>query len=109
MQRLRVHTLSVSLDGFASGAGLTDEQPLGHAGERLHEWMFAAWPGATPTLPAWTPSSSRGRGRASAPRSWSPQVHVGTGPIPEDWQGFWGPEPPFHTPVFVLTHHPRPR
>ncbi len=37
MQRLRVHTLSVSLDGFATGAGLTDEQPLGHAGERLHE------------------------------------------------------------------------
>ena len=35
------------------------------------------------------------------------KFHVGTGPLPEDWHGFWGPEPPFHTPVFVLTHHPR--
>ena len=109
MQRLRVHTLSVSLDGFATGAGLTDEQPLGHAGERLHEWMFAAWPGgdadpagvdAQLVARAWEGIGAEIMGRR--------KFHVGTGPIPEDWHGFWGPEPPFHTPVFVLTHHPRP-
>ena len=108
MQRLRVHALSVSLDGFATGAGLTDVEPMGHAGQRLHEWMFATWPGgdadpagvdARLVARAWEGIGAEIMGRR--------KFHVGTGPVPEGWDGYWGPEPPFHTPVFVLTHHPR--
>lgn len=109
MQRLRLHAFSVSLDGFATGEGLTDEEPFGHAGERLHEWMFATSPGGG--------GNPSGVDAQLVARSWEGigaeimgrrKFHVGTGPIPADWEGFWGPEPPFHTPVFVLTHHPRP-
>lgn len=107
-QRLRAHCLSISLDGFGTGVGLTDDEPFGHAGERLHEWMFATSPGAG--------GEEHGTDAGFVARHWEGigaeimgrrKFHVGTGPIPQDWQGFWGPEPPFHTPVFVLTHHPR--
>jgi dihydrofolate reductase len=107
--RLRVHAFSVSLDGFGTGEGLTDEEPFGHAGERLHEWMFASGGGGG--------SGSPGVDARMVARSWEGigaeimgrrKFHVGTGPIPEGWEGFWGPEPPFHTPVVVLTHYPRP-
>ena len=108
-QRLRAHCMSISIDGFGTGEGLTDEEPFGHAGERLHEWMFATSPGGG--------GDEHGTDAGFVARAWDGigaeimgrrKFHVGTGPIPEDWQGFWGPEPPFHTPVFVLTHHPRP-
>ena len=114
MSLARVQFFAVSLDGFGTGEGLSREAPFGHAGERLHEWMFATrW---------WRelvgePGGSRGVDDAflrlhdpgSAPRSWAPAssgIPAGTR-IP-DWKGWWGPNPPFHTPVFVLTHHTRP-
>ncbi len=107
-QRLRAHCLSISLDGFGTGEGLTDEEPFGHAGERLHEWMFATFPGGG--------GDEHGTDARFVARSWEGigaeimgrrKFHVGSGPLPEDWVGFWGDDPPFHTPVFVLTHHPR--
>ncbi|MFI7484115.1 dihydrofolate reductase family protein [Kocuria sp. M1R5S2] len=109
MSRVRVHNFSISLDGYGTGEGLSQDAPFGHAGERLHEWMFATrW---------WDPGGSGGVDDAFA------QQHgVGIGaeimgagkfgyPGWHDdprWTGWWGPNPPFHTPVFVLTHHPRP-
>ena len=107
MAKLRVHAFSVSLDGFGTGEDLTDDEPFGSAGQRLHEWMFAAMDQR--------PSSARVDAELVA-RAWDGigaeimgrrKFHVGAGPLPEDWRGFWGDDPPFHTPVFVLTHHPR--
>src|SRR5829696_5143445 len=106
--KLRVQAFSISLDGFGTGEGLTDEEPFGHAGERLHEWMFAAIdgePAATPLDAELVGRFSEGIGAEIMGRR---KFHVGTGPLPQDWKGFWGDEPPFHTPVFVLTHYPRP-
>ena len=109
MSRVRVHNFSISLDGFGTGAGLSQDAPFGHAGQRLHEWMIATrW---------WDPGGSGGVDDAFA------QLHgvgigaeiMGAGKFGppgwhEDpgWEGWWGPNPPFHTPVFVLTHFPRP-
>jgi dihydrofolate reductase len=85
------------------------EAPFGHAGERLHQWMFAtAW---------WEPGGGGGVDDVYARRH-EPGIgaeimgarkfgHPGWHEDPE-YQGVWGPNPPFHTPVFVLTHHPRP-
>jgi dihydrofolate reductase len=105
--KLRVQAFSVSLDGFGTGEGLTDDEPFGHAGERLHEWMFAALddrPGAAPLDRELVDRFSDGIGAEIMGRR---KFHVGTGPLPDGWDGFWGDDPPFHTPVFVLTHHPR--
>jgi dihydrofolate reductase len=109
MSRARVHNFSISLDGFGTGEGLSQDAPFGHAGQRLHEWMIATrW---------WDPGGSGGVDDAFA------QLHgvgigaeiMGAGKFGppgwhEDpgWEGWWGPNPPFHTPVFVLTHAPRP-
>ncbi|PAU92546.1 deaminase [Kocuria sp. WN036] len=109
MSRVRVHNFSISLDGFGTGEGLSQNAPFGHAGQRLHEWMIATrW---------WDPGGSGGVDDAFA------QLHgvgigaeiMGAGKFGppgwhEDpgWEGWWGPNPPFHTPVFVLTHFPRP-
>ena len=114
MSLARVQFFSVSLDGFGTGVGLSREEPFGHAGERLHEWMFrTAW---------WhdmqgEPGGSRGIDDALV-RLHDPGVGaeiMGAGKYgypgwhdDPDWTGWWGPNPPFHTPVFVLTHHPRP-
>jgi len=107
MAKLRVQAFSISLDGFGTGEGLTDDEPFGHAGERLHEWMFAALddaPGATQLDKDLVARFSDGIGAEIMGRR---KFHVGSGPLPDDWEGFWGDEPPFHTPVLVLTHHPR--
>ena len=109
MSRARVHNFSISLDGFGTGEGLSQDAPFGHAGQRLHEWMIATrW---------WDPGGSGGVDDAFA------QLHgvgigaeiMGAGKFGppgwhEDpgWEGWWGPNQPFHTPVFVLTHFPRP-
>jgi dihydrofolate reductase len=119
MAQVRVHNFSISLDGFGTGEGITVDAPFGHAGERLHEWMFATrfWTSAVgagdgtagvddafaerhgPGIGA----EIMGRGKFSA--STGPWTDVGTD---AEWRGWWGPNPPFHTPVFVLTHHTRP-
>jgi dihydrofolate reductase len=120
MSLVRVQNFSISLDGFATGEGLTFEAPFGHAGERLHEWMFAtrfgremfggsggsdgvdnAFAERHGTLPIG--AEIMGRGKFS-PQT-GPWTDLGTD---AEWRGWWGDEPPFHTPVFVLTHHPRP-
>ena len=120
MSQVRVHNFSISLDGFGTGEGLTLEAPFGHAGERLHEWLLAtrffhsmsdeAGGSAgidnafaerhTPNIGA----EIMGRGKFGPPQQ-GPWTDVGTD---KEWRGWWGPNPPFHTPVFVLTHHPRP-
>ncbi|MFE6995431.1 dihydrofolate reductase family protein [Microbacterium sp. NPDC057659] len=119
MSRVRVNNFSISLDGFGTGEGLTLEAPFGHAGERLHQWMFATrfWRsmvgesgGSTGVDNAFAEQHGigfgaeiMGRGKFSA--STGPWSGIGTA---DEWRGWWGPNPPFHTPVYVLTHHPRP-
>jgi len=114
MSLARVQFFSISLDGFGTGEGLSLEQPFGHAGERLHEWMFGTrwWhensgePGGSAGIDdALVRLHDRGVGAEimGAGKFGPPGWHEDT-----DWKGWWGPEPPFHTPVFVLTHRPRP-
>ncbi|HKS90638.1 MAG TPA: dihydrofolate reductase family protein [Tepidiformaceae bacterium] len=119
MSQVRVQNFSISLDGFGTGEGLTFDEPFGHAGHRLHEWMFATRFGRT-----LFGEEGGGRGIDNA---FAEQFEVGIGAeimgrgkfgpqhgpwtdlgSDEEWRGWWGPNPPFHTPVFVLTHYPRP-
>lgn len=120
MSLTRVQNFSISLDGFATGVGLSFEAPFGHAGERLHEWMFATRFGRAMLGES---GGSDGVDNAFAERHDSlgigaeimgrgkfgpqtgPWTDLGT---EQEWRGWWGANPPFHTPVFVLTHHPRP-
>ena len=114
MSLARVQFFSVSLDGFGTGEGLSLEEPFGHAGERLHEWMFAtrwwhemvAEPGGSRGLDdAFLRLHDVGVGAEimGAGKFGYPGWHEDPG-----WRGWWGANPPFHTPVFVLTHHARP-
>jgi dihydrofolate reductase len=110
----RVQFFSVSLDGFGTGEGLSRDEPFGHAGERLHEWMFVTrW---------WHERSGETGGSRGIDDAWLRLFDQGIGAEimgagkfgwpgwheDPEWTGWWGPEPPFHTPVYVLTHHPRP-
>ncbi|WP_327207446.1 dihydrofolate reductase family protein [[Kitasatospora] papulosa] len=115
MPRVRVHNFSVSVDGFATGEGQSPDAPFGHAGTRLHEWFF---PTRTFQRMLGKPGGSTGADNAIA-STWETGVGAEImgrnkfGPLRgpwenDDWKGWWGPNPPFHTPVFVLTHHPRP-
>jgi dihydrofolate reductase len=109
MSLVRVHNFTISLDGFGTGEGLSREAPFGHAGERLHEWMFATsfWKegGSTGVDDAFAQRFDPGIGAEimGAGKYGYPGWHENP-----DWKGWWGPNPVFHTPVFVLTHHPRP-
>ena len=119
MSRVHVHNFSISLDGFGTGDGLTLDAPFGHAGERLHEWMFTTrfWrsmvgePGGSMGIDhvfagrhaVNIGAEIMGRGKFGVQTG--PWTDVGT---EDEWRGWWGPNPPFHTPVFVLTHHERP-
>ncbi len=114
MSKFRFH-IAVSLDGFVAGPGRSEENPLGIGGMDLHEWVFG--------LEAWRKPHGLegGEVNASTPVVEDSQSNVGatlmgrnmfgggSGPWTEDdpWNGWWGDNPPFHTPVFVLTHHPR--
>ena len=114
MSLARVQFFSVSLDGFGAGEPQTLETPMGHAGERLHEWMFATgwWhemmgePGGSRGIDdAFLRLHDKGVGAEimGAGKFGPPGWHENP-----EWKGWWGDEPPFHTPVFVLTHHTRP-
>lgn len=118
MPRVRVHNFSISLDGFGTGEDQSLEAPFGHAGQRLHEWFFS-----TRTFRGFddTPGASSGRSGVddAFASSWGSGIGVeimGRGKFgpqhgpwaDEEWKGWWGDDPPFHTPVFVLTHHTRP-
>ncbi|HWM64476.1 MAG TPA: dihydrofolate reductase family protein [Solirubrobacterales bacterium] len=113
MSKLRFQ-ISVSLDGFVAGPNPSEEHPLGEGGEQLHEWALK--------LEAWRRSHGREGGETNASTEVFEETldNVGAiligrnmfgggpGPWGEDpWQGWWGEEPPFHVPVFVLTHHER--
>jgi dihydrofolate reductase len=106
--------ISVSLDGFVAGPNPSEKDPLGEGGTQLHEWVVA--------LAAWRKPHGRegGETNASTPVMEDAMANVGAtimgrnmfgggpGPWAEDpWDGWWGDDPPFHTPVFVLTHHDR--
>lgn len=115
MSRARVHNFSISLDGFGTGEGLSPDAPFGHAGQRLTEWMVATRFGREVVLGS--TGGSEGLDHAMAERH-GPGIGaeiMGSrkfGPPgwhdDPDWRGWWGEDPPFHTPVFVLTHRPRP-
>jgi dihydrofolate reductase len=114
MSRTRIHNFSISLDGFAPGEGQAADAPFGHAGHRLVQWMFATRFGA--------PILGRTGGSAGVDDALAQQHEPGIGAEimgankfgppgwqdDADWKGWWGPNPPFHTPTFVLTHRPRP-
>jgi dihydrofolate reductase len=125
MSRVRVHNFSISLDGFATGDGQALDAPFGHAGHRLHEWMFAtgfgrdllAELGASRADMLGGTGGTEGVDHVMAERH-GPGIGaeiMGAGKFgppgwqdnPE-WRGWWGDNPPFHTPTYVLTHRPRP-
>lgn len=114
MSRVRVHNFSISLDGFGTGEGQSLESPFGHAGQRLHEWFFPTRSfqamqgkaGTTGIDDAFASGWGPGIGAEIMGRNkFGPQRGPWTD---ESWKGWWGDDPPFHTPVFILTHHPRP-
>ena len=110
----RVQFFSVSLDGFGTGEGLSRDAPFGHAGERLHDWMFATrWWHEMMGEPGGGGGIDDAVVRLHDPGVGAEIMGAGKFGYPgwhDDpaWKGWWGDEPPFHTPVFVLTHQPRP-
>jgi dihydrofolate reductase len=114
MSKVRAH-ISSSLDGYVAGPNQSEENPLGEGGEELHDWVVE--------LKAWREPHGResGEENASTPIVEEEKADVGAeimgrgmfgppagGPWGDDsWQGWWGDDPPFHMPVFVLTHHER--
>jgi dihydrofolate reductase len=121
MSKVRVHNLGVSLDGFGTGEGQAREAPFGHAGSRLLDWFIP-----TPTFQGLTGDRERVEVPAdpalAADDAFAAEAFQGIGAEimgankfgppgwqdDPDWTGWWGDEPPFHTPTFVLTHRPRP-
>jgi dihydrofolate reductase len=114
MSRLRCH-ISISLDGFVAGPNQSEENPLGEGGERLHDWVvqLAAWReahgrqgGEVNASTRITEESIENIGAAVMGRNmFGP---IGGGPWGDgQWKGWWGDNPPYHYPVFVVTHHPR--
>ena len=114
MSLARVHSFSISLDGFGTGEGQRLDEPFGHAGHRLHEWMLATrWWRESAGEPGGTTGVDDVFARQHGPGIGAEIMGAGKFGPPgwhEDpaWTGWWGPEPPFHTPTFVLSHHPRP-
>jgi dihydrofolate reductase len=114
---VRVHNFSISLDGYGTGEGQSLDAPFGHAGQRLMEWAFE-----TRTFRAMG-LHGEGPGSFGVDESFASQWGDGIGVEimgrnkfgpqrgpweNEDWKGWWGDDPVFHTPCIVLTHHPRP-
>jgi dihydrofolate reductase len=114
MSKLRVQSFAVSIDGYGAGPGQDLQNPLGVGGPELMEWFFATR--------VWRKMHGIDAGETGIDNSIAEQGLAGIGawilgrnmfgpvrgPWPDDsWKGWWGDEPPYHTPVFVLTHHPR--
>lgn len=113
MSRLRFQ-ISMSLDGFAAGPNQSEEHPLGEGGERLHDWVLklAAWrePHGREggEVNASTEAFEATLGNIGAVVMGRNMFGGGPGPWGDDpWEGWWGDDPPFKMPVFVLTHHER--
>ena len=114
MSRLRVHSFSISIDGYGAGPNQDLQNPLGVGGPGLFEWFFhtRTWrrmqgkeDGETGTDDAIAAQGFAGIGAWILGRNMFGPVR---GPWPDDsWKGWWGDEPPYHAPVFVLTHYPR--
>ncbi|HZA79479.1 MAG TPA: dihydrofolate reductase family protein [Acidimicrobiales bacterium] len=115
MPKVRVHNLAVSLDGYMAGPDQSLDNPLGVGGTRLHEWVFETRggrqmmgeEGGTEGIDNdfWA-RGDVGIGAAIMGRNMFGPIRGPWGD--EQWKGWWGDEPPYHHPVFVLTHHPRP-
>ena len=113
MSKLRLD-ISVSLDGFVAGPNQTPENPLGEGGEGLHEWVTGLEVfrrvhgdegGEVNASTAVMEETVESAGATLMGRN---MFGGGPGPWGDDpWDGWWGDDPPFHMPVFVLTHHPR--
>jgi dihydrofolate reductase len=104
--------ISISLDGFVAGPNQSADNPLGEGGEGLHEWAIAT--------ASWREQHGRAGGEHNADAAviadvltgvgayiMGRKMFAGAGPWDESWRGWWGDDPPFHTPVYVLTHHER--
>src|SRR2546421_1470777 len=112
MARLRFQ-ISMSLDGFVAGPNQSEEHPLGEGGMQLHEWALA--------LAAWRQPHGQDGGEVNASTAvveeslenlgatvMGRNMFGGEGPWGDDpWDGWWGDDPPYHHPVFIVTHHPR--
>lgn len=114
MSRLRVESFSLSLDGYGAGPNQDLENPLGLNGMTIHEWLF-------PTI-SFQKMIGKSGGTSGIDNQFASRGFEGIGanimgrnmfgPIrgpwkDEEWKGWWGPNPPYHSPVFVLTHHER--
>lgn len=116
MPRLLVHSYTISLDGHGAGPDQSLEAPMGAGGQGLHPWLLNTH--YFQTTHFGKPDGDRGvdndmaiQGMESLGAWIMGRNMFGPvrGPWPnEDWKGWWGPNPPYHVPVFVLTHHPRP-
>ena len=106
----------MSLDGFVAGPNQSEENPLGEGGESLHDWVVG--------LRAWREAHGAEGGVTNANTQVFQEVRanigaavmgrnmfgpIGGGPWDDEWTGWWGDNPPYHYPVFVVTHHPRER
>jgi dihydrofolate reductase len=112
MSTIRSH-ISISADGYGAGPNQSPENPLGEGGEALHDWVIVT--------AAWRRAHGRDGGEDNADSKLVDAMQSGIGAVimgrnmfgggpgewDESWKGWWGDEPPFHTPVFVLTNHPR--
>jgi dihydrofolate reductase len=105
--------ISISLDGFVAGPNQSLENPIGEGGMRLHEWVFEtfAWRqqhglegGARTADSDVVQAASQNIGAYVMGRK---MFGGGAGPWDTTWKGWWGDDPPYHVPVFVLSHHPR--
>ena len=115
MTRLIVSGFTISLDGYGAGPRQSKEEPLGVGGEDLHGWLVNSRTfmrmqgrdgGETGIHEDFAAKSMTGMGAWIMGRNMFGPVR---GPWPdESWRGWWGKNPPYHTPVFVLTHHARP-
>jgi len=114
MSQVRVGGFSISLDGFGAGPEQSLEHPLGRGGRALHQWMFGTRffqtmigrdGGSDGVDQAYAHRAMSGFGAFILGRNMFGPVR---GPWPdESWTGWWGANPPYHAPTFVLTHHPR--
>ncbi|WP_028636644.1 dihydrofolate reductase family protein [Nocardioides sp. URHA0032] len=95
--------MSVSLDGFVAGPGQTYDDPLGRGGMALHTWHIGS--DLHEVDQRWTDRLLRERGAYVMGRNMFGPVRGGWDTWDSEWRGWWGDEPPYHAPVFVLTHH----
>lgn len=115
MTKLRVNSFSISLDGYGAGPDQNLTTPLGSGGEALHEWMFATrfftqlYGGDGKETGADNDFVERGMSNIGAWIMGRNMFGPIRGPWPDErWTGWWGENPPYHVPVFVLTNHARP-